>query len=182
MGKSSGRKVVWVRLDEAWLEAIEARLIEEQIPPAAPGRVGGPSEWLRRLVARELGKETPCDPHELARGQLTGQPNQHHPALFGRPSGRQAAKLKREAGETEVDDDVAIVQTDWYRDRAPQMTPGKRLRIYRGNAGLTLTRLSELSGIPKGNLSQMEHDKLPLGRMIARKLARHLQCDYRSLL
>lgn len=101
MSKSSGRKVIWVRLEEAWLEAIELRLAEEQIPPATPGRAGGPSEWLRRLVARELGEPVPDDPHEAARQQLTGQPNQHHPYLFGRPSGRQAAKLKRERAASE---------------------------------------------------------------------------------
>lgn len=88
-------------------------------------------------------------------------------------------------GGIEVDDDdefVALEQTDWYRAQAAEMTAGKRLRIYRENAGLTLTRLSDLSGIPKGNLSQLEHDKRPLGRLTARKLARHLRCDYRSLL
>lgn len=83
-----------------------------------------------------------------------------------------------------IDDEefVEIEQSDWYSALAAEMTAGKRLCIYRENASLTLTRLSELSGIPKGNLSQLEHDKRPLGRMTARKLARHLQCDYRSLL
>ena len=106
--------------------------------------------------------------------------------LSGEGAPQVLAQLQRlYPGGVEVDEDeefVDITQTDWFRARAEQMTSGKRLRIYRENAGLTLTRLGELSGIPKGNLSQMEHDKRPLGRMMARKLARHLHCDYRSLL
>ena len=98
MGKTGG-KVIWVRLSPAWLTAIEARLADEEIPPATPGRTGGPSEWVRRLIARELGEPVPVDPHEHARQQLTGRPNRHHPGLLGRPSGRQAAKLKRERRE-----------------------------------------------------------------------------------
>lgn len=97
MGKATATKAIWVRLSEGWLDAIEARLVEEQIPPARRGRMGGTSEWVRRVIARELGEELPPDPHELASQHLKGQPNLHHPARFGRPSGRQAAKQKREA-------------------------------------------------------------------------------------
>lgn len=85
----------------------------------------------------------------------------------------------------QVEDDEELVdihRTDWYRTRTPQMTAGKRLRIYRENAGLPLTRLSELSGIGKETLSQLEHDKRPLDQLTARQLARYLRCDYRSLL
>lgn len=71
---------------------------------------------------------------------------------------------------------------DGYRSRQASMTPGKRLKIYRQNAGLTQARLAELTGIPKGNLSQMEHEKRPLGKITAQKLAKILKCDYRSLL
>lgn len=95
-----------------------------------------------------------------------------------------SAESERRFREIEGDDEefVELEPTDGYRAQAVEMTAGKRLRIDRENAGLTLTRLSELSGIPQGNLSQLEHDKRPLGRMTARKLARHLACDYRSLL
>ena len=95
--------------------------------------------------------------------------------------------LKQLYGENlSVDDEdeeyVPIEGTAWYQQVASRLTPGKSLRIYRTNAKLTLAALSELSGIPRGHLSQMEHDKRPIGRIIARKLARALHCDYRSLL
>jgi DNA-binding XRE family transcriptional regulator len=85
----------------------------------------------------------------------------------------------------EVDEDedyVDIRDTEWYHARKETLTPGKRLRIYRENSNFTLTLLAELTGISKGNLSQMEHDKRPLGKLVAQKLAKSLGCDYRSLL
>lgn len=96
MGQASGTKAIWVRIQESWLVEIESRLEAADIPPASRGRTGGVSEWLRRLVARELGEMVPADPHEEARQQLTGQPNPHHPTRFGRPTGRLAARLERE--------------------------------------------------------------------------------------
>ena len=84
--------------------------------------------------------------------------------------------------DEEDDEYVNIEDTDWYRERKAKMTLGKRLRIYRDNAELTLAVLAELSGIPKGNLSAMENDKRPIGSMTAKHLAKALNCDYRSLL
>lgn len=75
-----------------------------------------------------------------------------------------------------------ITQTDWYQTRRAQLTPGRCLRIYRENAGLSLLRLAELSGIEKRQLSQMEQGQRPMGEATCRELARHLLCDYRSLL
>src|ERR1039458_5736855 len=81
---------------------------------------------------------------------------------------RDLQALYKDRLEIDEDEDyVAIEDTDWYRARKASMTPGKRLRIYRENANLSLTLLSELAGIPKGNLSQMEHDKRPIGKIIA---------------
>jgi len=82
----------------------------------------------------------------------------------------------------EEDEYVPIEETDWYRSRAGVMTSGKSMRIYRENAKMTLTRLAVVTGIPKGNLSQMEHDKRAIGPLTAKKLAKALGCDYRSLL
>lgn len=106
--------------------------------------------------------------------------------LIGRGAAEVLAGLKRLYPDgIVVDSDeefVDLSETDWYRSRQTSMTPGKRLRLYRHNAGLTQARLSELTGIAKGNLSQMEHDKRPLGKIVAQRLARALKCDYRSLL
>ena len=63
-----------------------------------------------------------------------------------------------------------------------ELTPGRALRVYRGNAGLTLAALSEETGIPIPHLSGMEHDKRPIGKLNARRLADALSCDYRRFL
>jgi len=60
--------------------------------------------------------------------------------------------------------------------------PASVLRGARGRAGLTQTRLSELTGIPQRHISEMERGKRPLGRETARKLAMALDLDYRLFL
>ena len=77
---------------------------------------------------------------------------------------------------------VDIEDTEWWKSEGAALTPGESLRIYRRNAKMTLTEVSRRSGIPKGHLSAMEHGKRPMGRIIARKLASAVGCDYRSLL
>lgn len=91
-----------------------------------------------------------------------------------------------EQGEEQSDSDddefVDIRDTQWYGEQQLRMTQGRRLRVYRDNAGLTLTALADKSGIPKGNLSLIEADKRPLGSRTAKRLAAALACDYRALL
>lgn len=87
-----------------------------------------------------------------------------------------------ELGEESDEDWIDITETEWYRTRAAQITPGRCLRIYRENIGLTLIRLAELSGIERRLLSQMEHGQLSIGESDARTLAEHLGCHYQSLL
>lgn len=75
---------------------------------------------------------------------------------------------------------IPLEESTWFQET--QVTQGESLRIYRKNARLTLQQLSDGSGIPKGHLSAMEHDKRPIGRLMAKKLAASLGCDYRALL
>ena len=75
---------------------------------------------------------------------------------------------------------IPLAKSTWFQET--QVTQGESLHIYRKNAHLTIQRLSETSGIPKGHLSAMEHDKRPIGRLMAKKLAASLGCDYRALL
>lgn len=82
----------------------------------------------------------------------------------------------------EDDEYVPVRSVDWIREGMEALTPGKSLKIYRSNRKMTLTVLAELSGIPAGNLSAMENDKRPIGKKTAEKLAKVLDCDYRSLL
>lgn len=53
---------------------------------------------------------------------------------------------------------------------------------YRYREGLTQKQLAELTGINRRHISEMEHGKRPIGKENAKKLAKVLHCDYRSLL
>ena len=78
---------------------------------------------------------------------------------------------------------VNAFETDWYKRTMAAMTPGKALRIYRENAGLTQTALGErVGGIPRQHISNMENGKRPIGKENAKRLAAALHVDYRVLL
>lgn len=66
-----------ISLPDDWLEDIQILCDLEGIPDR-PGRVGGPGEWIVRLVARELEREF-IDPHDEQAERLTGRPNPYHP-------------------------------------------------------------------------------------------------------
>jgi DNA-binding XRE family transcriptional regulator len=61
-------------------------------------------------------------------------------------------------------------------------TPGYYLRIYRLRAELTQAKLAERVGIKQHHLSEMEHNKRPIGKTSAKKLAKILNCSYQKLL
>lgn len=61
-------------------------------------------------------------------------------------------------------------------------TPGYYLRLYRLRAELTQAELAERTGMRQHHLSEMEHNKRPIGKAAARTLAEVLQCDYRRFL
>jgi transcriptional regulator with XRE-family HTH domain len=70
----------------------------------------------------------------------------------------------------------------WFEKLEAELTAGRALHVYRTNAGLTLTTLSEKTGIPISHLSAMEHDTRPIGKNLAQRLAAVLNCDYRRFL
>jgi DNA-binding XRE family transcriptional regulator len=76
----------------------------------------------------------------------------------------------------EDDDDelVDITETDWYRKLEKSSTPGKSLRIYRERDALTQAALAEKIGVKVTaiHVSEMEHDKRPISKQNALKLAR----------
>ena len=75
------------------------------------------------------------------------------------------------------------LETDWYKRTMAAMTPGKALRIYRENAGLTQAALGErMGGIPRQHISNMENGKRPIGKENAKRLAAALHVDYRVFL
>ena len=85
-----------------------------------------------------------------------------------------------------ADDGEAVVnafETDWYKRTMAAMTPGKALRIYRENAGLTQAALGErMGGIPRQHISNMENGRRPIGKENAKRLAAALHVDYRVFL
>jgi hypothetical protein len=82
------------------------------------------------------------------------------------------------------DDDEAIpIESDpWFKKLRASRTSGEVLACYRDNAGLTLDALSELSGIAKSHLSEMENNKRPIGVKTAKILAQALGCDFHRFL
>ena len=60
--------------------------------------------------------------------------------------------------------------------------PGLRLSAYRWRAGaMTQKRLAELSGVSRETISRIENGKVDMTISIAKKLAPHLDVDYRML-
>jgi DNA-binding XRE family transcriptional regulator len=88
--------------------------------------------------------------------------------------------LKNEYGDLQItqdkDDEVVnIIDTDWYKSMLPLLTPGKTLRVYRENAGLTQETLgAKVGGVPRQHISGMETGRRPIGEEMAKKLARAL--------
>ena len=81
------------------------------------------------------------------------------------------------------EDVVNALETDWYKRTMAAMTPGKALRIYRENAGLTQAALGErIGGVPRQHISNMENGKRPIGKENAKRLAAALHVDYRVFL
>jgi plasmid maintenance system antidote protein VapI len=64
------------------------------------------------------------------------------------------------------------LDTDWYKSMQPLLTPGKALRVYRENAGLTQEALgAKLGGVPRQHISGMETGRRPVGKEMAKRLA-----------
>ncbi len=62
------------------------------------------------------------------------------------------------------------------------LTAGYHLKIFRFRADLTQVQLAELVGIRQHHLSEMEHNKRPIGKKLAKQIAKILDIDYRTLL
>ena len=59
---------------------------------------------------------------------------------------------------------------------------GVAIRGARGKEGLTQKQLAELTGIAQHHISEMENGKRPIGKEMAKKLAKVLDMDYRVFL
>ena len=68
------------------------------------------------------------------------------------------------------------------RHAANYGTPGYYLRLYRLRANLSQVGLAEKTKMLQHHLSEMEHSKRPIGKTLAKRLAKILRCDYQRLL
>ena len=98
--------------------------------------------------------------------------------IKGKISKRLLNVLKEEYGSDvqlvpdEEDEKFDIFETDWYKDIKEKLTPGKNMRIYRLNRGLTQTDLGDLlGGIPRQHISNMEKGIRPISKKVALKLS-----------
>ena len=62
------------------------------------------------------------------------------------------------------------------------LKPSELLREQRKRMLYTLSKLSELTGVPKSNLSAMENSKRPIGVKMAKTLSKALKVDYKVFL
>lgn len=62
------------------------------------------------------------------------------------------------------------------------MRPATSMRGSRHKTGMTQVELAKHLGIRQAHLSEMENGKRPIGKNMAKKLARTFDCDYRVFL
>ena len=71
------------------------------------------------------------------------------------------------------DELLDVFETSWYRRIKKKMTPGKALRIYRENLGLTQKELGEkLGSIARQTISNMENGIRPISLKMAKNLVK----------
>lgn len=72
----------------------------------------------------------------------------------------------------EDEEQVNIVETDWFREIKAATTSGDTVRIYRENLGLTQTELGrKLGKYSRQKISDIEHGKRGISKEMAKKLS-----------
>jgi hypothetical protein len=97
------------------------------------------------------------------------------------PSGKrnEAIDVLKSLGFVDISDTVP------WRDCFPyteEQLPGISLIGARGKEGVTQRELSKLTGIPQRHISEMENNKRPIGKEIAKKLGKALNISYKVFL
>ena len=73
----------------------------------------------------------------------------------------------------EEDEKLNVFETDWYKHTKAKLTPGKNLRIYRQNRGMTQQELGALLGnVPRQHISNMENGTRSISKKVALKLSK----------
>ena len=72
----------------------------------------------------------------------------------------------------------------WYsiEDLFPEQKAGQAIQAYRYRENLTQKQLAAMVGISVPNLSHMENGRRPVGKEMAKRLAKALNTDWRLLL
>ena len=73
--------------------------------------------------------------------------------------------------ETEIDDMMNVEDMEWYKEEAAKDTPGRTLRFYRKMKGMTQPELAAVLGTTKQFISNLENDRKPISRIMAKKLS-----------
>ena len=74
--------------------------------------------------------------------------------------------------KVEKDDEwVDFEETDWYKELQASRTPGVNLKFYRTQNKLTQKELGDKLGIQKQFISDMERERKPISKTMAKKLA-----------
>ena len=89
--------------------------------------------------------------------------------------------LDQYQSEENVPAKVVHAEAERRHDNAYQSI-GYYLKLYRLRRDFTQVELASKTGIRQHHLSEMEHNKRPLGKVNAKKLAEILDCDYRQFL
>lgn len=99
--------------------------------------------------------------------------------IKGKISKRLLDVLKEEYGSDvqitpdEEDEKLDVFETDWYRTTKEKLTPGKNMRIYRQNRGITQKELGELlGGVPRQHISNMERGIRAISKKVALNLSK----------
>ena len=71
----------------------------------------------------------------------------------------------------EEDDMMNVEDMEWYKEEAAKDTPGRTLRFYRKLKGMTQPELATMLGTTKQFISNLENDRKPISRMMAKKLS-----------
>ena len=70
-----------------------------------------------------------------------------------------------------LEDVMNVEDMQWYKEEAAKDTPGRALRFYRKLKGMTQPELAEMLGTTKQFISNLENDRKPISRMMAKKLS-----------
>jgi DNA-binding XRE family transcriptional regulator len=96
------------------------------------------------------------------------------------------AVLKKEFGnDLEINDDDELIdafESEWYKNIKKDWHPGKSVRVYRDNAGLSQAALAEKLGVIPSNISEIERGKRGVGKEMAKKLSKVLKAPIERFL